>query len=356
MDAITLNGYSIWVGTAEELEQIAERDPNTLYFEISDEEEDSEEVVQVNPVNGVLTLTTNKYQKTTIADGTEILFPSVNKFTEIHLYFAAGSNMNISLPDNCKWRVEPNIEAGKYYEIVAVYNTMFWLVNVISYSDEFNDDTDSNKLIWYDNNEIYSGTGSVEISEGHILSDFISLEDNKDYQMTVLNNTDSEIYCYDDEKNYLGDLDVSISNYSVRIYSLRKMFEMDDMDISNTKYIRIESTKNEYINATNANEKIIIEEIPALEDNQVPLLKLDNSRISSNGARSNDSDFISIQYIVLDNYFYYQFEFLGCDTTVNFYDEGENFISRDKGENDDHFEGRQAVLNSNDFPEGTKYV
>ena len=78
MDAKTLNGYSIWVGTAEELELIAERDPNTLYFEISDEEEDSEEVVQVNPVNGVLTLTTNKYQKTTIADGTEILFPSVN--------------------------------------------------------------------------------------------------------------------------------------------------------------------------------------------------------------------------------------------------------------------------------------
>ena len=147
MDAITLNGYSIWVGTAEELEQIAERDPNTLYFEISDEEEDSEEVVQVNPVNGVLTLTTNKYQKTTIADGTEILFPSVNKFTEIHLYFAADSNMNISLPDNCKWRVEPNIEEGNYYEIVAVYNTMFWLVNVISYSDEYNDDTDSNKLI-----------------------------------------------------------------------------------------------------------------------------------------------------------------------------------------------------------------
>ena len=87
------------------------------------------------------------------------------------------------------------------------------------------------------------------------------------------------------------------------------MFEMDDMDISNTKYIRIETTKNEYINSTNANEKIIIEEIPALEDNQVPLIILDNSRISTNGARSNDSDFISIQYIVLDKYFNYQFEF-----------------------------------------------
>ena len=355
MDAITLNGYSIWVGTAEELEQIVERDPNTLYFEISDEST-GEDVVQVDVVNGVLQLTADKYQKTNMVDGTEIIFPSVNLFTEIHLYFAADSNMNISLPDNCKWRVEPNIEEGNYYEIVAVYNTMFWLVNVISYSDEYSDDTDSNKIIWYDNKEIRSGNGQEIADETKMVSDFISLEDNKDYQMTVLNNTDSEIYCYDNEKNYLSDLDVSVSNYGFRIYSLRKMFEMDDMDISNTKYIRIETTKNEYINATNVNEKIIIEEIDTLEDNQVPLIILDNCRISSNGARSSDSDFISIQYIVLDNYFNYQFEFLGSDTTVNFYDEGENFISRDRGENDDHFEGRQVVLDSDDFPEGTKYV
>jgi hypothetical protein len=136
VDAIKLNGYSIWVGTTEELNNIAQRDPKTLYFEISDEdseEEDSEEVVQVDPVNGVLTLTTNKYQKTTIADGTEIVFPEVNKFTEIHLYFDAESAMNLTFPE-CKWRVDPNIEAGKSYEIVATYNTVHWLVNVIVYS------------------------------------------------------------------------------------------------------------------------------------------------------------------------------------------------------------------------------
>ena len=131
-DALTLNGYSIWVGTTEELEAITERDPNTIYFEIDDVA--GEEVVQVDIVDNVLQLTADKYQKTSILDGTTIAFPSVNKFTEIHLYFTADSNMNISLPDNCKWRVEPNIEEGKSYEIIATYNTIEWLVNVIVYS------------------------------------------------------------------------------------------------------------------------------------------------------------------------------------------------------------------------------
>jgi hypothetical protein len=134
VNALTLNGYSIWVGTTAELEAIETRDPNTLYFEIGDDTDTGEEVVQVDIVNGILQLTADKYQKTNMVDGTEILFPSVNKFTEIHLYFAADSNMNISLPDNCKWRVEPNIEEGNSYEIIATYNTIEWLVNVIVYS------------------------------------------------------------------------------------------------------------------------------------------------------------------------------------------------------------------------------
>ena len=132
VDALTLNGYSLWVGTTEELEAITERDPNTLYFEIDDGT--GEEVVQVDIVDGVLQLTDDRYQKTSMLDGTTIVFPTVSRFTEIHLYFTAGSNMNINLPDNCKWRVEPNIEEGNSYEIIATYNTIEWLVNVIVYS------------------------------------------------------------------------------------------------------------------------------------------------------------------------------------------------------------------------------
>ena len=126
-----LNGYSIWVGTTAELEAIEERDPNTLYFEIGDDT--GEEVVQVDVVDGILQLTADKYQKTNMVDGTEILFPSVDKFTEIHLYFNSDINMNLIFPD-CRWRVEPNIEEGNSYEIIATYNTIEWLVNVISYS------------------------------------------------------------------------------------------------------------------------------------------------------------------------------------------------------------------------------
>ena len=131
VDALTLNGYSIWVGTTAELEAIETRDPNTLYFELDDDT--GEEVVQVDIVNGILQLTADKYQKTNMVDGTEIVFPSVNKFTEIHLYFTSDIIMNLTFPD-CRWRVEPNIEEGNSYEIIATYNTIEWLVNVITYS------------------------------------------------------------------------------------------------------------------------------------------------------------------------------------------------------------------------------
>ena len=132
IDALTLNGYSLWIGTTTDLEAIAQKDPNTLYFEIDDDTED--EVVQVDVVNGALTLTANKYQKTNMINGAQIVFPEVNKFTEIHLYFRANDNMSISFPSSAKLRVEPNIEEGKSYEIVCTYNTIEWLVNIIVYS------------------------------------------------------------------------------------------------------------------------------------------------------------------------------------------------------------------------------
>ena len=133
VDAISLNGYSIWVGTTEELENITKNE-NTLYFEINDEEEqNTQSVVQVDIVDGVLNLTNDMYQKTNMVTGTQIVFPEVSGFTEIHLYFDAETDMDLNFPE-CKWRVDPNIESGKSYEIVATYNTIQWLVNVIVYS------------------------------------------------------------------------------------------------------------------------------------------------------------------------------------------------------------------------------
>ena len=133
IDAITLNGYSLWVGTTEELEAIEERDANTLYFEIVNNNDDENEVVQVNVIDGILTLTKDKYQKTIMENETEIIFPEVSRFTEIHLYFDADENMDLTFP-NCKWRAEPNIEEGKSYEIICTYNTINWLVDIMVYS------------------------------------------------------------------------------------------------------------------------------------------------------------------------------------------------------------------------------
>ena len=52
VDALTLNGYSLWIGTTAELEAIETRDPNTIYFEIGDDES-GDEVVQVDIVDNI---------------------------------------------------------------------------------------------------------------------------------------------------------------------------------------------------------------------------------------------------------------------------------------------------------------
>lgn len=129
IDASSINGHDVWVGTEDELNLIANKDPNTIYFKI----DIKTEVVQVNVVDGILRLTTDRYQKTNMINGTQIVFPSVTDFTEIHLYFNSDSDLDIILPD-CKWRAEPNIESGKSYEIIAIYNTIEWIVNCIVYS------------------------------------------------------------------------------------------------------------------------------------------------------------------------------------------------------------------------------
>ena len=133
VDALKLNGYSLWVGTSTELDAIETKDPDTLYFEIDDKTEATVDVVQVECVDGMLQLTTDKYQKTDMVDGTEIFLPEVDKFTEIHLYFNSVSIDSLIL-NNCKWRIDHNIEEATAFELVATYNTIQWLVNILCYS------------------------------------------------------------------------------------------------------------------------------------------------------------------------------------------------------------------------------
>lgn len=129
INANTIGGYSVWVGTSAELEGITERDPNTIYFELEDEEDVIQDVITDNQ----LVLTKDKYQKATLTDGVTIVFPTVEKFTEIHLYFNTGSNININL-DGAKVSSSLNIEAGKSYEMIAIYNTIEWLVDIKVYN------------------------------------------------------------------------------------------------------------------------------------------------------------------------------------------------------------------------------
>ena len=133
VDALKLNGYSLWVGTSTELDAIETKDPDTLYFEIDDKTEATVDVVQVECVDGMLQLTTDKYQKTDMVDGTEIFLPEVDEFTEIHLYFNSVSIDSLIL-NNCKWRIDHNIEEATAFELVATYNTIQWLVNILCYS------------------------------------------------------------------------------------------------------------------------------------------------------------------------------------------------------------------------------
>ena len=51
VNAVTLNGYSLWVGTTEDLEKIENRDENTLYLKINDTNEDYAEVTEEDKEN-----------------------------------------------------------------------------------------------------------------------------------------------------------------------------------------------------------------------------------------------------------------------------------------------------------------
>ena len=84
--------------------------------------------------SGTLTLTKDKYQSATLATGNTIALPSVSNFTEINLFVKDCSIANINLPDNCKWRVDPNLSAGTSFMFTFIYTGQEWLAEVKIYS------------------------------------------------------------------------------------------------------------------------------------------------------------------------------------------------------------------------------
>lgn len=88
-------------------------------------------LVTIDIVDTILTLTTDRYQTTTMITGTTIVLPTVTSFTEIYLFFKADSDLTLALP-SCKWQTTPTIKSGKYYELVFTYTTE-WIGGVIVY-------------------------------------------------------------------------------------------------------------------------------------------------------------------------------------------------------------------------------
>lgn len=81
-------------------------------------------LVTTKIVDGTLTLTTDKYQTTTMQNNTTIVLPTVDTFTEIHLFFSATEDLTLTLP-KVKWQNEPTIENGKTYEFIFTYTTEY---------------------------------------------------------------------------------------------------------------------------------------------------------------------------------------------------------------------------------------
>ncbi|MGM9965059.1 MAG: hypothetical protein ACI32Z_07945 [Clostridium sp.] len=87
------------------------------------------------PVNSALTLTTSKFQTTTLATDTEVILPTVEGYTEIHLFFLGVSGTNVS-DTNVAWNSKPTIEDNKKYEFIYTYvnSEIGWLGKAVVYT------------------------------------------------------------------------------------------------------------------------------------------------------------------------------------------------------------------------------
>lgn len=93
----------------------------------------SDKLVETSIVDSTLNLTTDKYQLTQMENNTEIVLPTVDKYTEIHLFFNTTEELTLTLP-SVKWQTEPMLEANKTYEFIFTYANE-WLGGTVVYSD-----------------------------------------------------------------------------------------------------------------------------------------------------------------------------------------------------------------------------
>ena len=95
-------------------------------------EDYTEVLITSNSSGGRVTLTADKYQYTSLSNGDTIVLPSVSKFTQIHLYFNATSELTLTFP-SVKWQKTPDIQASRVYEFIFTYVNGTWLGGWIAY-------------------------------------------------------------------------------------------------------------------------------------------------------------------------------------------------------------------------------
>ena len=97
----------------------------------------SKSVVTKTASSNVITLSKDQYQVASgLTNGGTINLPTVSGTTivEINLFVNNVSLSSLQLPDNCVWRVDPNLEVGKYFMFTFLWNGTIWLAEAKIYS------------------------------------------------------------------------------------------------------------------------------------------------------------------------------------------------------------------------------
>lgn len=92
---------------------------------------------EVEIVDTNLTLTTARNQTPTggtMVNGTTIVLPTIDYFTEIHLFFKADTDMTLNMP-NIKYQMTTDIVGGKIYEFIFTYLNVLneWIGGYVTY-------------------------------------------------------------------------------------------------------------------------------------------------------------------------------------------------------------------------------
>lgn len=141
----------------------------------------SSKLVYVNILDNKLYLTKDRCQTTDMINSTEIILPTVNRYTEINLFFKANEDLVLILPEG-KYKVVPKLSAHKFYKFTFIYVMNHWIIDFVEYKD-------IDGANYYEEYMDYP----IEINDENISEEYLS------YLIEIHGNTVND--------NYLGELE-----------------------------------------------------------------------------------------------------------------------------------------------------